>query len=96
MFLHGTLKEEVYVEKPHGFKIHNGKNHVCRIKKALYGLKQAPKAWYARIDSYLMKLIFMRSNVNLNFYFKFFQGMPHILVLYVNDLSLTVEEPIIF
>ena len=66
-FLHGAIKEEVYVEQPLGFKVQDWDTHVCRLKKALYGLKQAPKSWYERIDSYLMKLGFTHSNVN---YFK--------------------------
>ena len=57
-FLHGAIKEDVYVEQPLGFEVQDWVTHVCRLKKALYGLKQAPKAWYERIDSYLMKLGF--------------------------------------
>ena len=41
-FLHGSIKEEVYVEQLEGFEIYDRKYHVCRLKKALYGLKQAP------------------------------------------------------
>eukprot|EP00253_Pinus_taeda_P014372 PITA_14372 len=41
-FLHGSIKEEVYVEQPEGFEIHDRESHECRLKKALYGLKQAP------------------------------------------------------
>jgi len=55
--------------------------HVCRLKKALYGLKQVPKAWYTHIDSYLVKLGFIRSNADPNIYFKVVQGMSLILVL---------------
>ena len=61
-FLHGAIKEEIYVEQPLGLKVQDWDTHVCRLKKALYGLKQAPKDWYERIDSYLMKLGFIRSN----------------------------------
>lgn len=68
---------------------------VSILKKALYGLKQAPRAWYAHIDSFLMKLGFTRSNVDPNFYFKTIQGMHLILVLYVYDLFLTGGEPLI-
>lgn len=70
VFLHGFLKEEVFVEQPQGFEVHDPKTHVCRLKKALYGLKQAPRAWYAHIDSFLMKLGFTKSNADPNIYFK--------------------------
>ena len=58
IFLHGEIKEEVYVEQPLGFDVEDWDTHVCRLKKAFYWLKQAPRAWYERIDSYLMKLGF--------------------------------------
>ena len=44
--LNGVIKEEVYIEHPEGFKTHEKRTHVCRLKKSLYGLKQAPKTWY--------------------------------------------------
>ena len=75
-FLHGAIKEEVYVEQPLGFEVLGRDTHVCRLKKALYGLKQAPRAWYKRIDRYLMKLGFTRSNVDPNLYFKVHREKP--------------------
>jgi hypothetical protein len=39
-FLHGDLKEEIYMEQPKGY-IHDS-SLICRLKKSLYGLKQAP------------------------------------------------------
>jgi hypothetical protein len=68
--------------------IHGKEFHVCILKKALYGLKQAPKAWYARIDGYLMSLGFTKSEANPNLYYKVEDGCPLILVLYVDDLFL--------
>lgn len=94
-FLHGLLQEEVYVEQPPGFEVHDRKTHVCLLKKALYGLKQAPRAWYAHIDNYLIKLGFTRSNADPNFYLKTIQCMPLILVLYVDDLFMTIANPLI-
>jgi hypothetical protein len=53
-FLNGEIEEEVYIEQPDGFVIHEKESNVCRLNMALNGLKQPPQAWYARIDGYLM------------------------------------------
>jgi hypothetical protein len=58
----------------------------------LYGLKQAPRAWYARIDSYLIRLGFSKSHADPNLYYKVMNNAPMILLLYVDDLFLTGEE----
>jgi len=44
VFLHGDLREEVYMEQPLGYVDQTRPNLVCRLKKALYGLKQTPRA----------------------------------------------------
>jgi hypothetical protein len=59
-FLNGVIEEEVYIEQPQVFVEHLRETHVYRLKKALYRLKQTPRAWYARIDSYLMRLGFFQ------------------------------------
>jgi hypothetical protein len=68
---------------------------VCRLKKTLYGLKKAPRAWYARIDGYLMSLGFNKSVVDPNLYYKIVNGESLILVLYVDDLFLTGTKSLI-
>eukprot|EP00253_Pinus_taeda_P025854 PITA_25854 len=95
VFLHGSIKEEVYVEQPEGFEVHDRKSQICKLKKALYGLKQAPRAWNERIDSHLMKLEFTRSEADPNLYFKVEDDKPLILVLYVDNLFLTGVDPLI-
>jgi hypothetical protein len=94
-FLNGVIKEEVYIEQPQGFEVENMKSHVCRLKKSLYGLKQDPRAWYGRIDIFLMRLGFTKSKVDSNLYFKIMNDELVILLLYVDDLFLTGEEKII-
>ena len=93
-FLHGSIKEEVYVEQPLGFEVQE-RLSCMQVEEISHGLKQAPRAWYERIDSYLMKLGFTRSNVDPNLYFKVDRENPLILVLYVDDLFLTSVDPLI-
>ena len=58
----------------------------------MYGLKQAPKAWYRRIDGFLMSLGFTKSKEDSNLYYKVDNDGLMILVLYVDDLFLTGED----
>jgi hypothetical protein len=94
-FLNGVIEEEVYIEQPEGFETHEKKSHVCRLKKALYGLKQAPRAWYGRIDGYLQKMGFVKSDADPNLYYLVVENEPLILVLYVDDLFLTGSSRLI-
>ena len=41
-FLHGFLKETVYMEQPLGYVGSQLPHHVCKLKKALYGLIGSP------------------------------------------------------
>ena len=49
VFLHGDLREEVYMTPPPGLRTASGL--VCRLWRALYDLKQAPRAWFERFGS---------------------------------------------
>lgn len=44
-FLHGDLKEQVFVKQPPGYVKVGDEFKVYQLKKALYELKQAPRAW---------------------------------------------------
>lgn len=81
--------EEVYVEQPQGFEVLGWETHVCRLRRALYGLKQAPRAWYSRIDTYLQRMGFTKSDVDPNLYYIVVGDDPLILVMYVDDLFIT-------
>ncbi|GJU35294.1 zinc finger, CCHC-type containing protein [Tanacetum coccineum] len=53
-FLNGDLDEEVYMNQPHGFIMHDNENKVCKLIKSLYGLKQAPKQWHQKFDEVVL------------------------------------------
>jgi hypothetical protein len=94
-FLNGVIEEEVYVERPQGFETCDNQTHVCRLKKSLYGLKKERRAWYGRIDKFLMRLGFTKSKEHSNLYFKVMDGGSVILLLYVDDIFLTRDEKLI-
>ena len=65
-FLHGDLSEEIYMEQPQGFI--QDSSLVYRLKKSLYGLKQASRAWYAKMNSYLLSQNFVCCKSDPNVY----------------------------
>ncbi|GJQ96411.1 retrotransposon protein, putative, ty1-copia subclass [Tanacetum coccineum] len=66
-FLHGNLKEVIYIRQPPGYE--QG-NKVCLLKKSLYGLKQSPRQWYRWFDEYMLSNGFKRSSYDISVYYK--------------------------
>ena len=56
VFIRGGLQEEIYMQQPEGF-IENP-SLVCMLKNSLYVLKKAPRAWYAKMDNFILSLRF--------------------------------------
>ncbi|GKB29508.1 putative RNA-directed DNA polymerase, partial [Tanacetum coccineum] len=63
-FLHGNLKEQVYMKQPPGFIDQQRPNHVCLLHKSLYGLKQALRAWFERLSKALFDLGNNKGTIN--------------------------------
>nr|GEW93008.1 uncharacterized mitochondrial protein AtMg00810-like [Tanacetum cinerariifolium] len=72
-FLHGSLKEDVYVCQPEedvyvcqpeGFIDVDHPSHVYKLKKALYGLKQAPRALYDELSTFLLQNHFFKGTID--------------------------------
>ena len=94
-FLHGDLKEDLYMIQPEGFTVQGQENLVCKLKKSLYGLKQAPRQWYKKFDSIMHRIGFKRYEVDHCCYVKSFDNSFIILLLYVDDMLIagsSIEE----
>nr|GEZ77977.1 retrovirus-related Pol polyprotein from transposon TNT 1-94 [Tanacetum cinerariifolium] len=72
-FLHGSLKEDVYVCQPETFIDADHPSHVYKLKKALYGLKQAPRAWYDELSKFLLQNHFFNDTIDLTLFIRRFQ-----------------------
>lgn len=57
--------------------------------KSLYGLKQAPIAWYAKMDSFLPSIGFIRCKYDPNVYFLQHDDSLLLIVLYLYYLLMT-------
>jgi hypothetical protein len=53
-------EEKVYIEQPMRYELKGHEDKVIKLNKVLYGLKKAPRAWYSRIDEYLLKNKFVK------------------------------------
>lgn len=61
-FLHGDLKEKIYMKQPLGFEDDSGM--VCLLKKSLYGLKQSPRRWNEKFVTSLKELGLQQSKAD--------------------------------
>jgi transposase InsO family protein len=52
-YLHGTLKEEIYMQQPDGYVAPGKENWVWRLKKGLYGLVQAGRTWNEELNAHM-------------------------------------------
>lgn len=85
-FLHGELKEEIYMLQPEGFN--DGSGQVCRLQKSLYGLKQASRNWYERLNTVLADTGMERCDADPCVYYSFTDNGMIILAVYVDDMLL--------
>lgn len=87
-FLHGDLKEEVYMSPPPGLKI-TDPSLVCRLDKSIYGLKQASRQWNAKLTEVLLSSGYVQSKSDYSLFTKAVNTGFTAILVYVDDLVLT-------
>nr|GFA55832.1 retrovirus-related Pol polyprotein from transposon TNT 1-94 [Tanacetum cinerariifolium] len=92
-FLHGSLKEDVYVCQPEGFIDADHPSHVYKLKKALYGLKQASRAWYDELSTSLLQNGFSKGIIDLTLFTRCFNDDILVVQVYVDDIIFGSSDP---
>ncbi|GJT15483.1 retrovirus-related pol polyprotein from transposon TNT 1-94 [Tanacetum coccineum] len=92
-FLHGTLKEDVYVCQPEGFINGDHPSHVYKLKKALYGLKQAPRGWYNELSTFLLQNHFFKGTIDPTLFIRRFDDDILVVHVYVDDIIFVNQSP---
>ncbi|CAL1352482.1 unnamed protein product [Linum trigynum] len=91
-FLHGDLKETVYMEIPPGYPHGNRANQVCLLHRSLYGLKQAPRAWFEKFQSTILSLGFQQSLNDPSLFTRRSSRGLVVLLLYVDDMIVSGDD----
>lgn len=87
-FLHGDLKEEVWMKLLPGFGSPN-ETHVCRLRKPLYGLRQAPRCWFTILTTALREYDFTQSKKEYSFFSFICPDVCLHFLVYVDDLIIS-------
>nr|GEX53461.1 copia protein [Tanacetum cinerariifolium] len=93
VFLHGSLKEDVYVCQPEGFIDADHPSHVYKLKKAIYRLKQAPRAWYDELSKFYLHNHFFKGTIDPTLYIRRFQDDILVVQVYVDDIIFGFTHP---
>nr|GEU99540.1 hypothetical protein [Tanacetum cinerariifolium] len=92
-FLHGTLKEDVYVCQLKGFIDTDHPSHVFKLNEALYGLKQAPRAWYDELSTFLLQNHFFKDTTDPTLFIRRFVDDILVVHVYIDDIIFGSTHP---
>nr|GEX98921.1 retrovirus-related Pol polyprotein from transposon TNT 1-94 [Tanacetum cinerariifolium] len=93
VFLHGSLKEDVYVRQPEGLINADYPSHVYKLKKVLYGLKQALRAWYDELSTFLLQNGFSKGTIDPTLFTRRFDDDILVVQVYVVDIIFGSTDP---
>jgi hypothetical protein len=84
-FLHGDLKEDIYMTPPPSL-FSSPSSTVCKLKWSLYGLKQAPQVWFKKFRSTLLRFSFVQSQYDSSLFLCKTPTGLILLLVYVDDI----------
>jgi hypothetical protein len=90
-FLHGDLKENIYMAPPPGMFTHPY-DKICWLKRSLYGLKQAPRAWFEKFRTTHLKLKFIQSQYDSSLFLQQTTTGIVALLVYMDDIIITGSD----
>ena len=90
-FLHGELKEEVYILPPPGYS-RQGENLVCRLNKSIYSLKQASRNWFFKLSTAIQKAGFQQSMADYSLFTQVRGDSFTAVLMYVDDMIITGND----
>ncbi|XP_049933559.1 uncharacterized mitochondrial protein AtMg00810-like [Nymphaea colorata] len=88
VFLHGFLKEEVYMEQPLGYATNDPTKWVCKLQKSLHGLKQTSPSWFDRFSLHIQQAGFLRNSLGHSLFIYHSCEVTTWLLIYVDDIVL--------
>ncbi|CAM8890455.1 unnamed protein product [Rhodiola kirilowii] len=89
-FLHGDLREEVYMLTPPEFYMkEKQKGLVCKLQRSIYGLKQASRQWFLRFSDSLIQFGFIQSIEDYSLFTLKRTGEFIIILVYIDDVVVT-------
>jgi hypothetical protein len=93
-FLHGDLKEDIYMAPPPGL-FSSSTSVVCKLKRSLYGLKQAPRAWFDKFHTTLLRFSFVQSKYDSSLFLCTTSTGFVLLLVCVDDIVITGTDSLL-
>nr|GAT45508.1 predicted protein [Mycena chlorophos] len=85
-YLNGTLKEEIYMRQPEGFR--DGSDRVLQLHKTLYGLPQSGREWNEMLDEQFKTIGFSRLVSDRCVYIRWENSGFAIVAVHVDDMAM--------
>ncbi|CAI7754151.1 unnamed protein product [Closterium sp. NIES-54] len=92
-FLQGSLHEEIWLRRPHGFTGSFPPGTQWSLRQPVYGLRQAPREWHDTVRTTLAALGFAPSTADPSLFLRTDTSLPPFYILvYVDDLVFATAD----